>query len=86
MVGGATAVVTLHRPEDRHSRQKDDEQFHVLPMYIPDCSTTEMEKKVTRGGLEVMNKFTKTIAMKMTKEANCKGGNASGSSDDSGAY
>ena len=86
MVGGATAVVTLHRPEDRDSGQKDDEQFHVLPMYVPDCSATELEKKVTRGGLEVMNKSTKNLAMKLVKEANSKGGKASGSLDDSGTY
>jgi len=74
MVGGATAVVTLLRPEDRHAQQKDDEQFHVLPLYVPDCSPTELEKKVASGGLEVLNKFTRTIAIKATKKANCKRG------------
>jgi len=74
MVGGATAVVTLLRPEDRHNLQKDDEQFHVLPLYVPDCSASELEKKVESGGIEVLNKFARTIAIKATKKANCKRG------------
>jgi len=74
MVGGATAVVTLLRPEDRLSNQKEDEQFHVLPLYVPDCTASEMESKVASGGLEVLNKFTRTIAIREIKKANCKRG------------
>ena len=74
MVGGATAVVTLLRPEDRHDGHKDDEQFHVLPLYVPDCTKTELDKKVASGGVQVFNKFTRTIAVRETKKANCKRG------------
>jgi len=74
MVGGATAVVTLLRPEDRHSDQKDDEQYHVLPLYVPDCTPSELEKKVASGGVQVLDKFKRTIAIRETKKANCKRG------------
>ena len=46
MVGGVTAVVTLHRPEDRHSRQKDDEQFHVLPIMFQIVQRRRWRKKL----------------------------------------
>ena len=36
MIGGATAVVTLLRPEDREVLEPEDQQFHVLPLYVPD--------------------------------------------------
>eukprot|EP00092_Neocalanus_flemingeri_P033641 GFUD01036572.1.p1 GENE.GFUD01036572.1~~GFUD01036572.1.p1 ORF type:complete len:1125 (+),score=251.74 GFUD01036572.1:63-3437(+) len=74
MVGGATAVVTLLRPEDRLADEKEDEQFHVLPLYVPDCTQRDIDAKVASGGLVVLNKFSRTIAVKATKKANCKRG------------
>jgi len=74
MVGGATAVVTLLRPEDRYSDNKEDEQFHVLPLYVPHCTSQELDAKVAAGGVQVLTKFTRTIAVRETKKANCKRG------------
>lgn len=74
MVGGATAVVTLLRPEDRGLAIPDDQQFHVLPLYVPDCSDEELNNNVEMGGLRILDKFTRTIAVRDTKKANCKRG------------
>ena len=74
MVGGATAVVTLLRPEDRNADVKEDEQYHVLPLYVPDCSKSELESKVASGGIQALDKFRRTIAIRETKKANCKRG------------
>ena len=74
MVGGATAVVTLLRPEDRQGDQKEDEQYHVLPLYVPDCTQRDIDEKVASGGLQVLTKFSRTIAVRETKKANCKRG------------
>ena len=48
---GATAVVTVLREEDRDEEQIRDQQFHVLPLYVPDCSPDELDKHVADGGL-----------------------------------
>jgi len=74
MVGGATAVVTLLRPEDRDVEEVDDQQFHVLPLYVPDLSMDEIKENVDRGGLTILDKFKRTIAIRDTKKANCKRG------------
>jgi len=74
MVGGATAVVTLLRPEDRRLEAPEDQQFHVLPLYVPDCSQEELNNNVEMGGLTILDKFTRTIAVRDTKKANCKRG------------
>jgi len=74
MVGGATAVVTLLRQEDRDVDHVEDQQFHVLPLYVPDISKDEMEANVENGGLAILDKFTRTIAIRDTKKANCKRG------------
>ena len=74
MVGGATAVVTLLRPEDRDVREPEDQQYHVLPLYVPDCSQDELNANVAAGGLTILDKFKRTIAVRDTKKANCKRG------------
>ena len=74
MIGGATAVVTLLRPEDRDNDDNEDQQFHVLPLYVPDCSKDELQRNVDIGGLTILDKFTRTIAVRDTKKANCKRG------------
>ena len=74
MVGGATAVVTLLRPEDREGDQSEDQQYHVLPLYVPDCSEDELKSNVSSGGLVCLDKFHRTIAIRKTKKANCKRG------------
>jgi len=77
MVGGATAIVTLLRPQDREAARPAEQQFHVLPLYVPDMSTREVEEKVARGGLEVLDKFSRTIAVREEKMAACKRGRLS---------
>ena len=74
MMGGATAVVTLLRPEDRDGVETEDQQFHVLPLYVPDCSDEDLNANVSEGGLVCLDKFQRTIAIRGTKKANCKRG------------
>jgi len=75
MIGGCTVVVTLTRPENRTSAKVEDEQFHVLPQYIPDATPEEVQEKVASGGLEVLNKFQRTITVReKPKKPNCKRG------------
>ena len=74
MTGGATAVVTLLRPEDRDGVETEDQQFHVLPLYVPDCSDEDLNANVSKGGLVCLDKFQRTIAIRETKKANCKRG------------
>ena len=38
VLGGATAVVTVLRKEDRHMYEMEDQQFHVLPPYVLESS------------------------------------------------
>lgn len=78
MVGGATAVVTLLRPEDRDVlRPQGEEQYHVLPLYVPDMTAREVEEKQVAGGLQVLDKFQRTIAIREQKLANVKRGRLS---------
>ena len=51
--------VTLLPPEDIEEKEPEDEQFHVLPLYVPDCT-----EEVSSSGLVVLNKFTRTLAVK----------------------
>ena len=74
MIGGATAVVTLLRPEDREVDQLEDQQFHVLPLYVPDSLNEELETEASSTGLVTLDKFTRTIAIRKTKKSNCKRG------------
>jgi len=76
MMGGATAVVTLLRPEDRDRvrLETEDQQFHVLPLYVPDCSEEDLNANVNKGGLVCLDKFQRTIAIRETKKSNCKRG------------
>ena len=74
MVGGATAIVTLLRPQDRDVKKPEEQQYHVLPLYCPDMTNREVEEKVARGGLEVLDKFARTIAVRDEKMAGCKRG------------
>ena len=74
MVGGATAVVSLLRPQDRDLVKPEEEQYHVLPLYVPDMTPREVEEKTGSGGLEVLEKFSRTIAVREQKLAGCKRG------------
>ena len=74
MVGGATAIVTLLRPQDRDVHKPEEQQYHVLPLYCPDMTSTEVNEKVARGGLEVLDRFSRTIAVREEKMAGCKRG------------
>ena len=75
MIGGCTVVVTLNRPENRGSAEEaDDEQFHVLPLYIPDATPEELQEKVNSGGLEALSSFNRTITVKNVAKKACKRG------------
>merc|ERR1719341_490747 len=74
MVGGATAIVTLLRPQDRDVKKPEEQQYHVLPLYCPDMTDREVNEKVAGGGLEVLDKFARTIAVRDEKMAGCKRG------------
>jgi len=75
MIGGCTVVVTLTRPENRTLAKVDDEQFHVLPQYVPDATPEEVQEMIASGGLEVLSKFQRTITVReRPKKPNCKRG------------
>ena len=63
MVGGCTVVVSLTRPQNRDVERAEEEQFHVLPLYQPDVTGEEMREKQETGGLEVLDKFRRTITI-----------------------
>ena len=76
MVGGCTVVVSLTRPENRGEARPGDEQFHVLPQYVPDASQEELQQGIEAGGLEVLTKFVRTITIRdqPKKAQGCKRG------------
>ena len=74
MLGGATAVVTLLREEDRDADNVEDEQFHVLPLYVPHYSKDEQDNHMANEGLAVLDKFTRTIVVRETNKSKCDGG------------
>ena len=76
MVGGCTVVVSLTRPENRDVMRPDDEQYHVLPQYVPDASQEELEAAIEDGGMEVLSKFVRTITIRDTpkRAQGCKRG------------
>ena len=78
MIGGSTAVVTLLRPEYRDLGARiDDEQFHVLPLYVPDGTSAETEVMVAKGGLEILDRFRRTISIREKKKEVAKRGRIS---------
>ena len=70
MVGGATGVTVLIK-EDRDVDHIEDQQLHVLPLYVPDCSQDELDKHMADGGLAILDKFTRTIASLNPHESEC---------------
>ena len=56
VLGGATAIVTVLRKEDRDMDQMEDQQFHMFPLYVPDCSKDELEKNIANKGLTIWDK------------------------------
>lgn len=63
MVGGCTAIVTLTKPEIRGSGVPDEEQFHTLPMYVPDLGQAELAEAEASGGLSVLDRFKKKVVL-----------------------
>ena len=76
MIGGCTVVVTLTRPENRvpEGTPVEDEQFHVLPLYVPDATLEELDEKVYSGGIEALSSFRRTITVKNSRQKACKRG------------
>ena len=75
MIGGCTVVVTLTKPENRDQGAfVEDEQFHVLPLYVPDATLEELEQKVESGGIEALSSFHRTITIKNIAKKSCKRG------------
>jgi len=74
MIGGVTVIVSLLRPEDRHYGAKEDQQFHVLPLHVPDLTEEEVQQNVAINGLDVLSKFQRTIAIRERKRGTCKRG------------
>ena len=76
MVGGCTVVLTLTKQENRSERYPEDEQFHVLPQYVPDVSENDLKQEVDAGGLEVLTKFVRNITIRdePKKAQGCKRG------------
>ena len=63
MVGGCTVVVSLTRPHNRGLDRPEDEQFHVLPLYQPDATQEEIRRLEDVGGLEMLDRFRRTITI-----------------------
>ena len=76
MIGGCTVIVTLTRPENRGVKAEDleDEQFHVLPLYVPDATLEELNVKMASGGVEALTSFQRTITVKNTAKKCVKRG------------
>merc|ERR1719319_1719776 len=76
MIGGCTVVVSLIRPENRGGAEVEveDEQYHVLPLYMPDGTEAELEEKMNAGGLDVLSSFPRTITIKSIAKKCCKRG------------
>ena len=49
----------------------EDQQLHVLLLYVPDCSQDELDKRVADGGLAILEKFPRTIAGSNPHESEC---------------
>ena len=59
MVNGCTVVVTLTK--HRKLQKPEDEQLHVLPLYVVDNtdefdSKESQDEKIRMGSIEVLNK------------------------------
>ena len=59
------------REEDRDVDPMEDQQFHVLPLYVPDCSKDELEKNVANGGLTILNKNVRPLQRYWTPDLHC---------------
>ena len=49
----------------------EDQQFHVLPLYVSDCSKDELEKIVVNGGLTILDKCPRTISGTNPHQSDC---------------
>jgi hypothetical protein len=76
MVGGCTAILTLTKPENRNggtgpSSSPEDEQFHTLPMYVPDLGEAELSEAEGADGITILDRFHKKVVLGQT-ESSCK--------------
>ena len=68
--GGSTVVVTLLRPENRQADGvKEDEQLHVLPLYVTSDTDEHGSRegqleKLERKSVEILRSFPRTIVTK----------------------
>lgn len=72
MIGGCTAILTLTKPENRQRSEPAEEQFHVLPMYVPDLGRTDLAEAEACGGITVLDRFRKKVVLGQKESPNCK--------------
>ncbi|KAF7268000.1 hypothetical protein GWI33_018801 [Rhynchophorus ferrugineus] len=75
MNNGCTVVVTLTK--HRGLSKPDEEQFHVLPLYVPDAtdehgSKENQDLKIRTGALEVLNKYECEVRTFSEPAAKCR--------------
>lgn len=75
MNNGCTVVVTLTK--HRNLCKPEDEQLHVLPLYVIDStdefgSRKEQEEKVLNGSIEVLHKFRCEVRVRNVPKPTCR--------------
>ncbi|KAG5885319.1 hypothetical protein JTB14_020691 [Gonioctena quinquepunctata] len=74
MVNGCTVVVTLTK--HRSLSKPEDEQLHVLPMYVAEDtdefgSNENQEEKVRTGGIDVLEKYSSEVRTRSVPAEKC---------------
>ncbi|XP_031342579.1 DNA N6-methyl adenine demethylase isoform X2 [Photinus pyralis] len=75
MNNGCTVVVTLTKHRDLS--KPEDEQLHVLPLYVIDStdefgSREEQERKVVHGSIEVLHKYECEVRVRNIPQPTCR--------------
>ena len=62
MIGGYKAILTLSKEENRVG-QGTDQQFHCLPLYMPQGSDEDLAKMEEEGGYQTLQGFSKQVRL-----------------------